>query len=663
MNKRAVASILSVVMTVGLCLAPMPDVHAETSETTKNISNKVYEFGEDDDYKLSGGSASAYSVQRFSISGKISDVSTKNGVDSYAVDVEEDDNLTIQTKFVGLPESMSSDGWEVVEDSDKEIDTIDLDGKIKDGAYVIQTSRNGKIWVTDVDETLTDYFDSDVKQGDAVYKTNNVQLTSGCYYRIIVAYEIKKQVGSSNILFHQKKEYEYKKIAEVYTFYAYNKKVDDEIKKQLMQKQKTADPCVMGDIDDLVRCKESEGYYGSQVIDADDPHKGWEIGKFYVSGYTAKTETTEGTPVILKEVGDRVSLWFNLEQDLNACNGNSKIKVVADPEGTDSQFNDVTIQDFGKGMLFIRKTDYLGNTTTYPYKNFLEASATPGANTRLDLFEEGDYEVALDYALKYNNTTVLGASVLPKILHYRVSFKFSVRNGDCKLFIRDAKTKMNFINNSNVAENGFYIDLANQRYLDLQLTREVMSDSLDGLVADTKFNGAALEGRMYTDEGVYTIKATNRYTSATTEKKIYVGNTDVLKAHVVTGLSVAEINERLAAGAYIDNDGNIITPTAQQEIVEAIKETDTQENNEDYEVNDVVESEAIDNVEEVSEQQTQSVSNSNKTGIIVFIVIAGIVVIWVGKIVLKNRGLKKQQQIEEDDEPVVGDENKEEQDQ
>jgi hypothetical protein len=500
---------------------------------------------------------------------------------------------------------------------------------------------------------VTDYFNSDVKQGDSVYKTSNIQLTSGCYYRIIVAYEIKKQVGSSNILFYHKNEYEYKKIAEVYTFYAYNKNVEAET-------LNTADACVMGDIDDLVRCEKSEGYYGSQVIDADDPHKGWEIGKFYVSGYTAKTETTEGTPVILKEVGDRVSLWFNLEQDLNACNGNSKIEVVADPEGTDSQFNDVTIQDFGKGMLFIRKTDYLGNTTTYPYKNFLEASATVGANTRLDLFEEGDYEVALDYALKYSNTTVFGASVLPKTLHYRVSFKFSVRNGDCKLFIRDAQTNQ-FINNSNVAESGFYIDLAKQRYLDLQLTREVMSDSLDGLVADTKFNGAAKEGRMYTDEGVYTIKATNRYTSATTEKKIYVGNTDVLKAHVVTGLSVAEINEKIAAGAYIDEEGNIITPSAQQEIVEELNETGSNESSEEYEVNEVVDSESIDDIEEVSEQPENVEANKNNTGIIVFIVIVGIIAVWAGKRMLINRKPKELHQIDEQRE--LEDENMDEEEQ
>ncbi|SDI77230.1 hypothetical protein SAMN05421493_1278 [Pseudobutyrivibrio sp. 49] len=503
--------------------------------------------------------------------------------------------------------------------------------------------------MTDLDETVTDYFNSAVKKEDSVYKTTNVQLTSGCYYRIIVAYEVRKEVGSSNILFYNKNDYEYKKIEEVYTFYAYNKNAEAET-------LNTSDAFILGDNNNLVRCKNAEGYYGSQEIGHDDPHRGWNIGKFYVSGYTAETETTDGTPVILKEVGDKVSLWFNLEQDLNACNGNPKIEVVADPEGTDSQFKDVDIQDFGKGMLFIRKTDYHKNKKTNYYKNFLEASATVGANTRVDLLEEGDYEVALDYALKYSNTTVFGASVLPKTLHYRVSFNFSVRNGDCKLFIRDAQTNQ-FINNSNVAESGFYIDLAKQKYLKLQLKREVMTDSLDGLVADTKFNGAAKEGRMYTDEGVYTIKATNRYTSATTEKKIYVGNTDVLKAHVATGLSVAEINEKLAAGAYIDDDGNIITPAAQQEIVEELSETDS---NEEYEVNKVVDSEAIDNVEEAAEQPEDVVSHKNNTGKIVFIVIVGIIAVWVGKRMIINRKSKEQHQNDEqselEDENIDGEE-------
>ena len=635
MNKRIISSVLSVIM-AWVFIMPMSNVRAETGENTKILSCQVYESGKDADYILSGTSSSTYSVQRFSVSGKISEMSTINGVDAYAVDAEDDDNLIIQTKFVGIPESMTNDGWEETEDNEKAINTIDIGGKIKNGAFIIQTSRDGKVWVTDVDETVTDYFNSDVKQDDSVYETNNLQLVNGCYYRIIVAYEIKKEVGSSTILLYEKKAYEYKKITEVYTFYAYNKNVEIE----------TLDPndaCVMGDIDDLVRCEKSEGYYGSKVIDSDDPHKGWEIGKFYISGYTDKTESIDGTPVILKEVGDRVSLWFNLEQDLNACNGNSKIEVVADPKGTDSQFNDVTVQDFGKGMLFIRKTDYLGNTTTYPYKNFLEASATVGANTRIDLFEEGDYEIALDYALKYSNTTVLGASVLPKTLHYRVSFNFSVRNGDCKLFIRDAQTNQ-FISNSNVAENGFYIDLAKQKYLDLLLTREVMADSLDGLVTDTKFNGAAKEGRMYIEEGIYTIKATNRYTSATTEMKIYVGNTDVLKAHVVTGLSVAEINEKLEAGAYIDDGGNIITPVIQEEKVDE-PYCSVSDNND--EKNIVTEPKLDDNAIEVYEKDSKDNGPIIISGIIILAAVAIIAYVWYVKTAKKNKLTTEFDQINE----------------
>lgn len=644
MKKRAIVSILSIVLAAGMLFTPMADVYAEdgeTKENTKTLSSKMYEYGKDDDYKLSDATSSSYSVQRFTINGKISEVSTKKGVDTYAVDVGQDDNLTIQTKFVGLPESMSNDGWEIVEDSDKAIDTIDLDGKIKNGAYVIQTSRDGKIWVTDVDETVKDYFHSDIKAGDSVYTTTNVQLTSGCYYRIIVAYEIRKQVESSNILFVEKKNYEYKKIAEVYTFYAHDLNVDETDILDVAAK----DTKVIYNGKNVVRCEKAEGYSGSQEIDPDDPHKGWSMGNFYISGCTDVRENDENTPVVLKKVGDRVSLWFNLEQDISACDNNTKIEVVTDPENTDNQFIDVKKQDFGKGMLIIKKEDYRGETKTYEYKNFLEASATAEANTRIDLFEEGNYEVALDYALKYSNTTVFGASVLPKTLHYRMYFKFNVRNGDCKLFIRDAATKQ-FISNSNIAENGFYIDRAKQNYIQIQVKRDVMSESLDGLVPDPKINGVAGEDEIYTDEGVYTITATNETTNAVTEKKIYVGNAAVLKAYVVTGLSVAEINEKLEAGAYIDDDGNLVLPEEQQEIVDELLEEDSV-NTEDYSNDETSELANIDNNIEQDIQSTEVEQSSDKTGIIVFIAIVSVVVVWIGNKFLKNKKTKSSEFVDE----------------
>lgn len=214
--------------------------------------------------------------------------------------------------------------------------------------------------------------------------------------------------------------------------------------------------------------------------------------------------------------------------------------------------------------MIVRKTGRNNQKDIEYYTNYLEASATPGANTRVELFEEGDYEVALDYQLHLDGTDLIVTEWNAKTLHYRIYFKFSVRNGDCKLFLRDSETKQ-FLDTANITDNGFYIDLAQSKYLSLLVTRDVMTDSLDGLVPDTKFNGAGKEGRLYTDEGIYTIKATNEYTGATTEKKVYVGDSDVLKAYMKTGLSISVINEKVAAGAYIEEDGTIVEPELETE--------------------------------------------------------------------------------------------------
>ena len=41
------------------------------------------------------------------------------------------------------------------------------------------------------------------------------------------------------------------------------------------------------------------------------------LGNFFVSGYTDKVTDTNGNVVFLKNDGDKVTLWFKLEQDIN----------------------------------------------------------------------------------------------------------------------------------------------------------------------------------------------------------------------------------------------------------------------------------------------------------------------------------------------------------
>ena len=114
------------------------------------------------------------------------------------------------------------------------------------------------------------------------------------------------------------------------------------------------------------------------------------------------------------------------------------------------------------------------------------------------------------------------------------------------------------LTNSSITENGFYLDLAKSRYLNIDIKKEIRRAGAEGLTEVTRFNKPAKDGEAYTDEGIYTITVSNLYTNQTTTKIIYVGTDSVLKAHVVTGLSIGDIESQLAVGASIADDGTLI---------------------------------------------------------------------------------------------------------
>ncbi len=163
--------------------------------------------------------------------------------------------------------------------------------------------------------------------------------------------------------------------------------------------------------------------------------------------------------------------------------------------------------------------------------------------------EDSDYEIALDYE-------VTSDKLIDTVSHYRIFFTYSVRNGNCMVYPIDVPTGSE-LTNSSMTENGFILDLAKSRYLQINVKREILSESADGLVEDTRFNGPAKDGAKYTEEGIYTISAKNQYTNQTTTKKIYVGNNNVLKAFMTSGLSIEDINKLMSEGAKIDDNGVI----------------------------------------------------------------------------------------------------------
>ena len=548
---RRIAILMGMIMIlVGTFIVNFLDTYA--AEEKKILTGKVYDLGEKDKYEINKAESVSDKASRFYLSGDISEVSTENGFVSYAVD---SGNLKIMadTNFgTALFQPKKEQDWHIITDKTKVVDSMNLVENIGSGAIIVQTSKDGNTWINVATETdiceKTDTLNKRTMNGEQVnafYQTTNVQVIAGCYYRIIVAYKLERTVEPSKVLFVELKNTEQKERLEIYEFYAYNPNVNQ------TEKLNRTDAY---EFSDVYRVDSQDGFKNPTAMQSDDPHNDWTLGKFYVSGYTDVTYDGD-VPIFLKVPGDKAALWFSLEHDLNKCNGRTDVEVEYISSGSDIYFGTPTIEDFGRGALIIRKSDKNNKKERFIYTNYLEASATVGANTRVDLFEEGDYEVALDYQLHYDKPFVFGTTTT-KTLTYRVFFKFKVRNGDISAFIRDVDTNQ-FITNANIAENGFYIDVANSQYLSISIKREVLSESLDGLVEDTKFSGVAKEGRYYKDEGVYTVTVKNLATGDSVEKRVYVGNSDILKAHIVNEISISEINERLAAGAVIDENGYI----------------------------------------------------------------------------------------------------------
>lgn len=304
-------------------------------------------------------------------------------------------------------------------------------------------------------------------------------------------------------------------------------------------------------IDDVFNTGKDNGYSKKDSIKNGDLHYGWKLGKFAISDFSSKRKDSNGNWVLLKNVNDKVSLYFILSQNINKLDNNEKLNINQDENGYDNEFN-VKKSDFGRGMLIIRKIDSTGNKNEpILYRDYLNGISV-GANTKVDVFEEGDYEVALDYEIKDN-----GFLFFDGYSNYRIRFNFSVRNGNCMVFPFDVSTKSE-LNNTSITENGFYLDLANSKYLNINIKKEVLKEGADGLIEDTRFNRPVKSGEEFTEEGIYTITAKNEYTGEITIKKIYVGTNKILKAHIQNSeYSISEINNMVAKGAVIDENGNL----------------------------------------------------------------------------------------------------------
>lgn len=265
-------------------------------------------------------------------------------------------------------------------------------------------------------------------------------------------------------------------------------------------------------IGDAVNTGMDNGFANKDEIKDGDPHFGWSLGRFMMSGYTELKE--EGTrPVFLKTPGDSVTLWFDLAQDIDKLNNDESIRINHDNNGKDVQFQ-YPKSDFGRGALLIRHIDFRGSDSDVQlYSDYLSAKNGTGANTVVQLNEEGIYEVALDYEIEKK-------AIIPGYTNYRIYTTFEVRNGSGMFFMFDVSTGAELQDYSRTAD-GFRIDLANSHSLSISYTRYALNQDETGL--DVRKTGPASDGDTFEKVGYYEITVTNKETNEQLTKHIFVG--------------------------------------------------------------------------------------------------------------------------------------------
>lgn len=537
------------------------------------LNSNIYEFDENNSFMITNASVTdglISDVGALEITGDITLGNKKMGMNpSYVVDGNE--------AKISYSVKQSVGDWYFTDVKDKTIDDIELENKILKGSIIVQTSLNGVDWV--IVKEYSDVFGKNTEVLKEIYVANDIQLQNGCFYRIIVVYEQERIVEQKKIGPIKKDKKECRRIAEVYDFFAESKD------KGQISSPNVSPKKIYGEengVSTAVNTGE-DGYClskGTNILESDDPQFGWALGYFTINGYTDVVKDDEGNDVFLKNVGDQVTLWFTLEKDINDLLGDGRLSISEDEDGEDLDFQ-IKKSNFKRGALIISHLDS-ENRSDKPiiYTDYLAANVSIGANTKVTLFEEGDYEVALDYEIKNKSRKIGSVAIAPEYTNYKIYFKFSIRNGNCMAYPFDINLG-NELRDGDICEEGFTIKLAGSRYNDVTMKYEAIVGEDGQKKFDTRKNMVAKEGDSYTDEGVYIFSVNNPYTNVTTTKTVYVGTDPYLKALSKTGRSLSDINDKIQQGYLIEEDGSIIVPkieVPEPELEQEIEPEQTEEN-------------------------------------------------------------------------------------
>lgn len=289
-----------------------PDMSANNTDAQNAmIFGKVYSFDEDTDYTFSTSTeyessetAAPYGTFLISaLSGPLVNQGMKNGVPAFSVS---DGSIAIRYTYSDELLTAPEEERHLVADDDDDVDIFELEEDIEKGAIILQRSTDHKNWNDVV--VQTNAFEIAPIQADSMYTTTEPEMSNGCYYRLIVVYKTALKGDPTKILgIFSKDTYSYMRTAEIYEFYAALENVYKETLQPDPEGYKFSEP---------IKVSDGDSYSGQEAIKNGDLHYGWKLGQFNISGFTKKIEE-DGKLVFLKNVGDEVTLWFELKQNID----------------------------------------------------------------------------------------------------------------------------------------------------------------------------------------------------------------------------------------------------------------------------------------------------------------------------------------------------------
>ncbi len=168
---------------------------------TEMPQGTLYETTEDSpfrtvkDYQVSSFSYDDTAIGSFQISG-VEKGEDYNGVPTYFADGK----VQIGYSYDGTRGGNDIDDgyWHLIDSDEKKVENIDLSKKVKRGAAIVERSADGKAWKLATDPICN--FMKDAPSGKTLLNVEVPELREGWYYRVTIAYSMKRRSGTKEVL-------------------------------------------------------------------------------------------------------------------------------------------------------------------------------------------------------------------------------------------------------------------------------------------------------------------------------------------------------------------------------------------------------------------------------------------------------------------------------